>query len=303
MDINLQKWKRIGKKLLFPPKIIIILFVLLTIPMLIYSLGDERANPVIAYASYLFSAYTLTIFVAWMPSVIKSIKKGLYANRYSSRYLSEPLLRAKISLYAGLGINVLYAGLKLTAGVYYQSFWLGAIAMYYMILSLIRFSLVKRERSLSGFADNKERRLYELKSYRFCGYFMFVLHAAVMGLVIQMIWQNRSYSYPGFLIYAFAAYAFYCLGIAVKNMIKYRKLEHPLLSASKMLSFACALTSILALQTAMMTQFGTGQEDFARLMNLLTGSAVCITVFFLAMQMVRRANQEIMILKTQDELF
>lgn len=291
--MNKKKWIRIGKLLLFPHKALIVLFVLITVPLLIYSLGYPDANPIITYVSYFFSAYTLTVFVIQMPPLIKWVKRGLYANRYSSRYLSEPLLRAKISLYAGLSINILYAVFKFMAGIYYRSFWLGAIAVYYVILSVIRFGLVKRERYLSKQENSKEKRLHELKSYRFCGFLMLLLHVAVAGLVIQMIWQNRSYSYPGFLIYAFAAYAFYCFGIAIKNMIKYRKLEHPLLSAAKMISFACALTSILAMQTAMLTQFGNGQENFARLMNSLTGGAVCLTVFLLSIRMIRRAGREI----------
>lgn len=288
-----HKWIKIAKRLLFPHKALIVLFILITIPLLIYSLGYENANPIITYASYLFSAYTLTIFVVQLPPLVKWVKRGLYANYYSSRYLSEPLLRAKISLYAGFGINVLYAVFKFLAGVYYRSFWLGAIAVYYIILSVIRFGLVKRERYLSKQEESKEKRLHELKSYRFCGYLMILLHMAVAGLVGQMIWQNKSYSYPGFLIYAFAAYAFYCFGIAIKNMVKYRKLEQPLLAAAKMISFACALTSILAMQTAMLTQFGNGQENFARVMNSVTGGAVCLMVFLLSIRMIRRAGREI----------
>lgn len=288
-----HKWIKIAKRLLFPHKALIVLFILITIPLLIYSLGYDEANPIIAYGSYVFSAYTLTIFVVQLPPIIKWVKRGLYANYYSSRYLSEPMLRAKISLYTGFGINVIYATLKFLAGLYYRSIWLGAIAVYYVLLSIIRFGLVKRERYLAKQEDNKEKRLHELKTYRFCGYLMFLLNVAVAGLAIQMIWQNKSYSYPGFLIYAFAAYSFYCFGIAIKNMIKYRKLEQPLLSAAKMISFACALTSILALQTALLTQFGTGQEFFSRLMNSLTGTAVCLTVFLLSIRMIRRAGREI----------
>ena len=94
--VNKKKWIRLGKSLLFPHKALIVLFVLVSIPLLIYSLGYQDANPIITYASYLFSAYTLTVFVVQMPPLIKWIKRGLYANRYSSIYLSEPLLRAKI---------------------------------------------------------------------------------------------------------------------------------------------------------------------------------------------------------------
>lgn len=95
------------------------------------------------------------------------------------------------------------------------------------------------------------------------------------------------------LIYVFAAYSFYCIGMAIRNMAKHRKLETPVLAAAKMLSFACALMSILATQTAMLTQFGDGNTAFARIMNAATGSVVCLLIFGLALWMVRRANKEI----------
>lgn len=187
---------------------------------------------------------------------------------------------------------MIYAVLKFLAGIYFRSVWIGAIAVYYIILCLIRFGLLKRQRSVKKYSEEEQRR-YGLKSYRFCGCLIFLLNVAVCALVVQMVWQNKSYSYPGFLIYAFAAYAFYCLIMAIRNMAKYKKLEQPILSAAKMLSFACALISILAMQTAMLTQFGNGQENFARLMNSLTGGSVCLLIFGMGIWMVRRANREL----------
>lgn len=290
---GLQKIWSVCKKLLFIHSVIIFFLVNISIVLLIYSLGFPDANPIIAYISYFLSAYTLTVVVIKMPPLIKKIKCGLYGNKYSGRYLTDSLLRARISLYTGLGISFFYACFKLGMGIYLRSVWLGAVAVYYIILSLIRFGLLKRYRRSVKYEDAAHLRLYGLKSYRFCGILMFLLNIAVSGLVIQMIWKNEAYEYPGFLIYATAAYAFYCLAMAIRNIIKYRRMEQPILSAAKMLSFACALMSILAMQTAMLTQFGNGQENFARLMNSLTGGAVCLTIFIMAVLMVRKANREI----------
>ena len=288
----MEKWKKFGKKLLFPKWSLILGLLILSVVMLWYAFGYERPNPIITYLGYAISAYTLTVFVIKMPPVFRKVRADLYTNKYSGRYLSDTYLRANISLYAGFGFNLIYAVLKLMAGIYYKSVWIGAIAVYYMILSLMRFGLIKRQRAIRKYPEEKQR-VYGLRGYCLCGYLVFVLNIAVTGLVVQLIWQNKSYSYPGFLIYAFAAYAFYCLITAVRNMARYRKLEDPILSAAKMLSFACALISILAMQTAMLTQFGEGQDNFARLMNSLTGGSVCLLLFGMAIWMVRRANREL----------
>lgn len=284
------------KRLVYPHWFIKTLMVILTIILLVYSLGYPYANPVIAYFSYAFSAYTLAVVAIRTPVMVKYIKRKLHANKYSERVLSEPVLRAQISLYGSSGINILYALLKFAAGVYYRSVWLGAVAIYYIVLSLIRIGLVRKERKSFKITDEREQRLYELKSSHFCGCLMFLLNIAVTGLVIQMIWQNKYYEYPGFLIYAQAAYAFYCMSFAIVNFVKYRKMERPILSAAKVVSMACALMSILALQTAMLMQFGDEKMAFNRIMNVLTGSAVCIMVFVIAVWLVHKTRKEMRLL-------
>ena len=274
------------------PWILTLFLVIASAALLIYAFAIPGANPVIAYAGYFVSAYTLAVVCAGMPNIIRGIKKGLYANRYSNRILTDKKLRTEFFLYFGCGFSIVYAIFKFTAGVYYHSVWIGAVAVYYIIVSLMRFGLIKRYRANLQTEDESEQRLFGLKSYRFCGVLMFLLNSAVSGLVVQLIWKGETYRYPGFLIYAFAAYSFYCIGIAVRNMAKHRKLETPILAAAKMLSFACALMSILATQTAMLTQFGDGDTAFARFMNAATGSVVCLLIFGLAVWMVVRANKE-----------
>lgn len=273
--------------------ILTLLLIILSAGLLIYAFAVPEANPVISYSGYFISAYTLAVVCVGMPNILRGMKKSLYANKYSGKWLSDKKLRTEIFLYLSCGISVCYAIFKFTAGVYYRSVWIGAVAVYYIIISFMRFGLIKRYRHNLQHENEQEQRLFGLRSYRFCGVLMFLLNIAVTGLVIQLIWHGETYQYPGFLIYAFAAYSFYCIGMAVRNMAKHRKLETPVLAAAKMLSFACALMSILATQTAMLTQFGDGQENFAKLMNAITGSTVCLLIFGLAVWMVLRANKEI----------
>lgn len=272
--------------------ILALLLTIVSTVLLIYAFAIPDANPVISYAGYFISAYTLTAVCVSLPKIFREMKQGLYANAYSEKFLTDKKLRTEIFLYISCGFSILYAVFKFSVGVYYRSIWIGAVAVYYIIVSLIRFGLIKRYRYNLQYEDEREQRIFGLKSYRFCGVLMFLLNVAVTGLVIQLIWKGETYQYPGFLIYAFAAYSFYCIGMAVRNMAKHRKLETPVLAAAKMLSFACALMSILATQTAMLTQFGDGNTKFSRFMNAATGSVVCFLIFGLAVWMVLRANKE-----------
>ncbi len=288
-----EKQKRILKIFIFPHWLVKVILVIISAVLLVYSLGYKDANQIVAYCSYPLSAYTLVVVMLKSPDLIRAIKRALHANKYSNKYLSEPILRAAISLYTNMAFNIVYALFYFGMGIFYRSVWTGAIAVYYIVLSLIRFGLVSRDRKKQQVEDEHEQRQYELRSCHACGCLMFLLNIAVTGMVVQMIWQNKYYDYPGFIIYAQAAYTFYCLTRAIMHMIKYRKMERPILSASKVVSLSCAIMSILALQTAMLTQFGDGDMGFVRLMNLLTGSVVCFMEFAMAVWLVHKTRLEL----------
>ena len=293
----MEKWKKIGLQLLFPHWLLVILLVFISTVALIHIFLNGLTMSIIGYISYVVSFYALVIVVARIPRIIKYFKSGLYANKYSNRYLTDAELRNKISMYRGFAINAVYSILKLSASIYYKSIWLGGIAIYYIVVSVMRLWLLYRAQFGRKLDDSKEQRRKDIKSYRLCGYMTFLLNIAVSGLVVQLIWRNETYSYPGFMIYAMAAYVFYRVIVAVIDMAKYRKMNAPVLSAAKMLSFACALMSLLALQTAMLTEFGTGEMMFNQIMNSLTGTVVCLLIFMMAIWMIKRANKELRLLE------
>lgn len=72
------------------------------------------------------------------------------------RYLREGMFRTEISLYPGLLINLFYAGIKLFSGVCYRSVWFGTLAVYYILLAVMRFSLLHHVRT-KGIGKEKQR--------------------------------------------------------------------------------------------------------------------------------------------------
>ena len=75
------------------------------------------------------------------------------------------------------------------------------------------------------------------------------------GMILQMVMNNSELSYPGHVIYLTAMYTFYTMAMSVVNLVRYRRLGSPVLSAAKVLNFVSALMSVLCLQTAMIAQF------------------------------------------------
>ena len=127
-----------------------------------------------------------------------------------------------------------------------------------------------------------------------CGILLLLMNQALAGIVVFMVSQNKSYDYPGYLIYAMAAYSFYCMIVASVNVIKFRRHGSPVLSAAKVISLVSAMVSILSLETAMVTRFGD-QDDFSfrQIMTGATGGGVCTLVLGIAVYMIVKASLQL----------
>ena len=180
--------------------------------------------------------------------------------------------------------------MKLVSGIYYRSVWFISIAVYYILLAFMRFLLFRRGKTR---ADGNYLKA-ELERYRMCGILLLLMNQALAGIVVFMVRQNKSYDYPGLLIYAMAAYSFYCVIIASVNVIKFRRHGSPVLSAAKVINLVSAMVSILSLETAMVTRFGDEDDySFRQTMTGATGGGVCILVLAIAVFMIVKSSSQL----------
>gem|GEM_PF-1329013 len=210
---------------------------------------------------------------------------------FISRYRKDIRFRAKISLYTGLAFNLVYVVIKFVSGVIYSSEWYFTVGIYYLVIALTRFVLLRGGSSLKDLPED-ERMIKEYKTYRNCGFLMLALVVAVYLISLQIVTENRSYVYPGYLIYATAAYSMFCYVNAIVNVIRFGKRHEPILSAAKQLSFAAAWMSLYNLQTAMFIAFDGG-SDLPRTMNIITGAAVTLYILVAAIFMIIHGNRHI----------
>ena len=287
-------WKKIGKKLLFPPIWVMALLTILSAAALtaVFLKGWDISP--IAYIVYVLAFYTLsvvTIFCAMvLPKQYKQIKQKVMNNPMGNRYMTDKGFRTKVSLYLSLGVNLLYVAINVLSWYLYQSWWFVCLAIYYVILSVMRFLLVRYVR-LNDIGTN---RYGELKRSLACSCIMLLLNLFLSGAVLMVVYQNRGYEYHGVMIYIMAMYTFYTVTHAIINLIKYRKFESPVMSTAKVISMAAALVSTLNLETAMFAEFGAEMsKGNQRLMIILTGAGIGITVIVMAVYMIVHCTKEI----------
>lgn len=284
------------KKFFSPPVLILLFFNIISAVLLCFVFTHGQDSSVTAYFSYAISAYTLTADVINFIPLINRFKQFKERNKYLKRYFSDENLRSSLSLYVSLLINIAYSSFNIFAGWVNKSNWFGAIGIYYLILSLIKFTLVGNS-SKANQKPTVERRLYELRVYRFIGILMFLLNIAMSVIAIQTIWQNKSIEHSEIMTIATATFTFFTMTISVINLQKNRKLKNPITAASKMLNFAYALMAMFTMQATMITSFDNGDDSFRRIMNTVTGTTVLVLVFGMAVYMIRRSNKLLKIIK------
>lgn len=198
-----------------------------------------------------------------------------------NRLMGDYALRTHTSLCLGLALNLAFAAFKLAAGKLYGSYWFVALGFYYTVLALMRFLLL---RGLHAKAAQPDRRL---RTYRLTGALMFALNVGMGAIIFQVVRDNQTYRYPGFIIYAFAAYAFYKIISAAVALIRRRGRDDPLLAAARCLNLAVAMMSLFSLQTALLSTFGNDEGE-RLIFNAVSGGVICLSILCIALWMVAR---------------
>lgn len=291
--------KKILNKMLYPP---IWLMTLLTVASavvlpLVFIKGWKESP--IAYAVYVLAFYTVSVLCLFfgkvLPKQYKEIKQKIYANPFGNKYMTDATFKVRVSLYSSLAINLAYSAFKLISGIFYSSLWIEAFAVYYILLSVIRFIL------LHHIERKKDAGLIEeYRSYRISAVLMMFINLTLSGIVLNMIVKNEAAAYSDIYVITSAAYTFYILTVSIIDLVKYRKYKSPVMSSAKAIRFAQALVSLLSLEASMLVQFGD-DESYRRLMLALTGAGVCIIVLAMSVYMIIRSVKEIKRLSTSSQ--
>ena len=281
---------RILHLLLYPGTPVVLGGVLITALLMVYVFALGHTDRTFAYAAYLISAYCLMILILWLVSALKPLLlRLLHKNKWVHRYLADDAFRTIASLYRQIALNLAYVVLKFSMGIYYRSAWFIMLSAYYLLLILMRFLLLRSSRS-GALGQNLEM---EYRKSRICGGLLLLMNLILTVFVILVVKQNESYHYAGMLIYAMAAFTFYVVIMSIRNVIKYRKHNSPLVSASKSINFASTLISMLALETAMLSSFDSSTRQFRRVMVSVSGGVICVIFVATAVYMIAHSTKEL----------
>ena len=289
--------KKLGKALLFPHIAIMVILIPIATVLLVGSMVFVGTKSPIAIVSYVVAAYTLTVWCFKIPYLIVFFKTFKNENKYVRKWQEDMRFRVNVSLYGSFAWNALYGIFQLWLGFYHRTFWFYSLGAYYICLAIMRFFLVRHTRRYAP----GERMQAELKKYRACGIVFLLMNLALALIIFFMVYWNRTFEHHMITAIAMAAYTFTALTIAIVNVIKYRRYSSPVYSASKAISLAAALVSMLTLESTMLTTFGgeTMTATAQKWMLGATGGVISLLIVVMAIYMIAGGTKKINLLKLE----
>ena len=285
-----EKWLNFLRKLKNPPKRAKILTFILTpvfaAAALCMLLVDYESG-VLAVAAYtLFGlagvslGYFVFLIIPLLPTAKRRMIEGLEKREFTRRMLKNFGFRTLVFAAVSLGTTVLFGLFNGFMGIYHRSIWYGALAAYYIALVALRGGLLSYKKKTGEQEGYSYAKLYFVS-----GIVLLVLNIALSSAIAQMIFSDGHFSYFGWTIFAFAAYAFYKITMSVVNFFKAKKQADARVQAIRNINVADAAVSILALQTALLNTFSDGSINVS-LMNAFTGIAVSLFSVGLGVYMI-----------------
>ncbi len=279
----MENVKKAAKRLFFMPYWLTVLIAVPSYLFVAYVLVSGMERSVYGAAAYACSSYALVLSGTAIYRIVLIIQKIITSHRLWKRLRRDFVFRTKMILLPNTMITLIFVMVKLIAGFYYHSIWMMALGIYYLLLLLLRLSLLRRFYSHSIEIEQEKG----IRAARVYGVYLLLLDIALNGIVLYSLYQGAEYSYPGYLIYAMAAYTFYAVIMAAIGYAKNHRNSSPVIVALNMVKLTTAMVSLFALETAMLGAFGEETSVmFRQSMIGATGFVIVAVIFGMALYLI-----------------
>ena len=179
------------------------------------------------------------------------------------------------SAILSLVINIIYSIYNIIVGVIMPSWWFLTAGTYYLSLSIVRYFVLRaKKNSINNF----------LKP--FTGIMLIVLSIPLAGMVILASVKDRGTDFHEIVMITIALYTFTKLTLAIINLVKSKRNTPERIKILRNISFADAFVAIFSLQRSMLVSFEGMPANEIRIMNIVTGSVVCVIMFMLGLNLI-----------------
>ncbi len=274
----MSKWTKYVKKVLFPPIWVVALLTLVSVGCLVCLVAYGQLLPVVNYCFYAVWAIWLTLFCCALPKIVKRVRLFVATNKMVQKYKTNGKFKLSVTLFVGTATSAFFCFVYLAMGIQQPSWWFFALLGYYFLLGGLRVMLLAKVRR------NKTESWW---TFVVCGAILFVTTLFLGLMVFLIVRANKGASYGYIATIAVATLTFSTTTLAIVNFVRYAKSKNPTVLATKAVSLATSLVSMLSLTTAMISAFGSAEDVMLRQITTATmGTAVCVFVTAMSLWML-----------------
>lgn len=257
---------------------------------------DLSALAIVAYTLFGIAGVSLAYGVYLVIPLFPKIKAGVvsFLERYefSRLVLRNFGFRTVIFATGSFVMSLLFSAFNAYMGIANRSVWYGALAAFYISLAFLRGGVLTYHKNKTKLDKLQNDELRKAKVYLKSGIITLILNVALSVAIAQMIFSGQHFSYMGWTVFAYGAYAFYKITSSIISFVRAHKQTDLTVRAIRNINLVDALVSILALQTALLTMFSEDGVDIS-LANTLTGCAVSLISIAIGIYMIVSATKKI----------
>ena len=199
---------------------------------------------------------------------------------FLSRWKAEYDFKTYIAAAGSLASTLFFAFYNGFLGIYHASLWHGTICVYYIILTLLRGSIITVAKRI---ARNEEQEKARNNAFLAISSLLLILNISLIVPISIMVRQQKPVSLTLIPAIAMAAYTTYKVTMASVNLKRRRASSDSLVWLLRTISFIDALVSILTLQNTLIMVNSTGEDILSMLpLTAITSFCVWATVLLLS---------------------
>jgi len=212
------------------------------------------------------------------------------AKRFLSRWKTEYDFQTYITAAGSLAVTLAFALYNGFLGIRHASLWYGAMCVYYIMLSLLRGSIITAAKRIS---QRKPRESAGKKAFLVIASLLLILNISLIVPISIMVRQENPVNLTLIPAIAVAAYTTYKVFRASVDLIRRKKSSDSLVRLLRTIGFIDALVSILTLQNTLIMVNSNGEGQGLLPLTAITSALVWAAVVLLSFDAIIKGTRRI----------